>query len=103
MNSKAISCKVMNNQIAVLTSSLNEARAANAQVVTQASSPVGSGEKVDEDTLREIANNNVQLKEIEAQLASIVTYGGIEGKDSKNSKEADEANDEAVKEAQDRA
>ena len=49
----------LNNQIAVLTSSLNEARAANAQVVTQASSPVGSGEKVDEDTLRELENNNV--------------------------------------------
>ena len=49
----------LNNQIAVLTNSLDEARAANAQVITQASSPVGSGEKVDEDTLRELENNNV--------------------------------------------
>ena len=49
----------LNNQIDMLTNSLNEARAANAQVITQASSPVGSGEKVDEDTLREIENNNV--------------------------------------------
>lgn len=79
----------------MLTQSLNAARA-QADTAPQISSEE-VGQEMDEDTLKVVANNTEQLKELEAQLASVLAYGGIQN--TKAEQEAKQDFEKALMEA----
>ena len=85
----------------MLTNSLNEARAQAAAAQTVASVSNGQASDISQDTLSQMVQNTETLKELEAQLVSVVSFGGIQ-----NSKKAEEDKKEyerLLQEAKDQA
>ena len=86
----------------MLTSSLNEARSmASQQPVVNHNQTNADGAEIDADTLNAIAQNTTYLKEMEAQLNAIVSFGGIQN--SKAVAQAKQDSIDGVKEAETKA
>ena len=94
----------------MLTQSLNEARAAEVAALNRVTPVSSSNEerdlnsedrKIDAETEAEIAANTVTLRELEAQLASIVEVGGLNN--TRALEEAKQAHETLMQEAKQEA
>ena len=88
-NKLEITERSLNDRINMLTESLNEARSAELKL-RQENAILNAGKvELGQDTLACMAQNNNDLKELEAKVAAIVSFGGLQ-----NQKSVEEAKSE---------